>query len=726
MALFKQPPPADNPGMPAGALHQRYRREDLLILWVQAALFLSLPLLFCLFLVGFIGLYPHLSAPLRAQRQGIVIAALIIGSALAVITLPLLFSGESLLAISALIATVKRAELRTERDRMVLVIAVFIVNALNLVYWNQLISLLHLFGLMGLMLWLMQETTEQSSRHGLTRRFTLLQSPAVSLVCWSLPLALLLFLFIPRLPGPLWDFGLAFGLPISVYEDLTPVSFTPGNAADEASNPLAKLQAQQQIVLVAEFTGAVPSKSRLYWRGPVSYGYDATHSGQAWPASTQGLRRSERLALAYRDIPAYQAMINHRKAKVSYDIKVAPHADHWLYAPDLPERNVQESFISKDGQLLAIRPLHQEFSYRMSSYLDGTLRPKQRPEVQHSALPAKQAEAIRRTAQQWHQASIEQPSNRAGELEPMTALSMAAEPHLAVTQSRPLSLAEEQALQQQVLDFLTQPPTWFESAPANSSEKFEYWTGLTMLLLQRAGLPARMVSGFRGGDLIALTNVIVVRQKHRHHWLELWQSDRGWVKIDIRDIFNRTTAGQETAKPVSAAATNSAKAEVTNAPSQSPDDDATSWLQTLEHWLHAYRPAALAPQQTPAAAPAETATSTWLWGAILLLLWFALLIYSRVHQQQPATMTQAWQQLRQALATQGIQQADWQCPSGLAAQLRDCPAPWSAAALSLVNHYSEFHYRAQSEVVPRTFHAQVKRLSSLLKDLPRPTPESDS
>jgi transglutaminase-like putative cysteine protease len=63
-----------------------------------------------------------------------------------------------------------------------------------------------------------------------------------------------------------------------------------------------------------------------------------------------------------------------------------------------------------------------------------------------------------------------------------------------------------------------------------------YASGLT-LLLRSVGIPARMVNGFKGGDWNDLAQVLSVRQKHAHSWVEaLIPREPGqeptWVALD--------------------------------------------------------------------------------------------------------------------------------------------------------------------------------------------------
>jgi transglutaminase-like putative cysteine protease len=50
----------------------------------------------------------------------------------------------------------------------------------------------------------------------------------------------------------------------------------------------------------------------------------------------------------------------------------------------------------------------------------------------------------------------------------------------------------------------------------------EYFASALTLLLRAAGIPARLVNGFKGGDWNGLARVMSVRQKHAHSWVEAY------------------------------------------------------------------------------------------------------------------------------------------------------------------------------------------------------------
>jgi hypothetical protein len=64
----------------------------------------------------------------------------------------------------------------------------------------------------------------------------------------------------------------------------------------------------------------------------------------------------------------------------------------------------------------------------------------------------------------------------------------------------------------------------------------EYLAGSFVMLMRAAGIPARLVSGYRGGTIIALTNFVIVKRADAHAWVEIWQDGKGWQRVEPKDI----------------------------------------------------------------------------------------------------------------------------------------------------------------------------------------------
>jgi transglutaminase-like putative cysteine protease len=60
----------------------------------------------------------------------------------------------------------------------------------------------------------------------------------------------------------------------------------------------------------------------------------------------------------------------------------------------------------------------------------------------------------------------------------------------------------------------------------------EYFASAAVLLLRAGGVPARYVTGFRGGDWSSLGGYVAVRDDRAHAWAEAFLPDQGWVRVD--------------------------------------------------------------------------------------------------------------------------------------------------------------------------------------------------
>ena len=100
-----------------------------------------------------------------------------------------------------------------------------------------------------------------------------LASRSGALLLQALPLALLLFVLFPRLPGPFW--GIDSGRQARTGLD---DKMTPGDVSD--------LSVSGDVAFRARFKGELPPPEQRYWRGPVLHEFD----GSSWrPAAGPGV-----------------------------------------------------------------------------------------------------------------------------------------------------------------------------------------------------------------------------------------------------------------------------------------------------------------------------------------------------------------------------------------------------------------------------------------------------
>ncbi len=70
---------------------------------------------------------------------------------------------------------------------------------------------------------------------------------------------------------------------------------------------------------------------------------------------------------------------------------------------------------------------------------------------------------------------------------------------------------------------------WVASGQAGHCELY---AGAFVLLARSAGIPARMVTGFVGGDWNGFENYFMVRNRNAHAWCEVLDPKRGWIRVD--------------------------------------------------------------------------------------------------------------------------------------------------------------------------------------------------
>ncbi|MEX0326306.1 MAG: transglutaminaseTgpA domain-containing protein [Puniceicoccaceae bacterium] len=70
---------------------------------------------------------------------------------------------------------------------------------------------------------------------------------------------------------------------------------------------------------------------------------------------------------------------------------------------------------------------------------------------------------------------------------------------------------------------------WVDSDEPGHCELF---AGAFVLISRYAGYPARLVTGFAGGDWNGFENYYMVRNRHAHAWCEIYDPESGWLRVD--------------------------------------------------------------------------------------------------------------------------------------------------------------------------------------------------
>jgi len=161
-----------------------------------------------------------------------------------------------------LLIALKLLELRTRRDLNLVVFLTFVVQITTFLYdQGLLVAVLSVFTTLLLFFILLSINLAQTDLTA-RRKCRLV----MEIFLKAVPLIVTLFLLFPRLSAPLFAFAGSESAASTGLSD----SMTPGS--------INRLIESNAVALRAQFTGAVPAPTRLYWRGPVFGQFD----GRTW------------------------------------------------------------------------------------------------------------------------------------------------------------------------------------------------------------------------------------------------------------------------------------------------------------------------------------------------------------------------------------------------------------------------------------------------------------
>jgi transglutaminase-like putative cysteine protease len=263
---------------------------------------------------------------------------------------------------------------------------------------------------------------------------------------------------------------------------------TPGDISD--------LSVSGEVAFRVRFDGAIPPPAQRYWRGPVLHEFD----GRSW-------RRPRAQAFPMQEV-------QYLGEPVDYQITLEPTDRPWILALDMPAAwPEREAWRSYDFQLVSPRRLTEVSSFRLRSYprfiagleLPSSLRNKD------TQLPPEGNPRSRALARQL----------------------------VARHGGDPLAIAQAllTMFREQPFVYTLDPPKLAE----NAMDEFlfetrrgfcEHYASAFTLVMRAAGVPARVVTGYQGGEFNPIGGYMIVRQSDAHAWSEIWVAGRGWLRVD--------------------------------------------------------------------------------------------------------------------------------------------------------------------------------------------------
>ncbi len=324
----------------------------------------------------------------------------------------------------------------------------------------------------------------QPGEHQFNRRTIRL---AFVMLLQALPLMVVLFLLFPRI-GPLWKIPTNSNVGTTGMSDF----MKPGD--------IASLTQSDEVAFRVKFDGEIPPSSDLYWRGLVM----SKLQNGAW--STLGLY----------SVPVTEARpqaVSTVGEPLAYSVIMEPTNQQWLYALRYAVSNTPGVMAAPDFRLISPAPVEVEYIYRALSWTEAELEPtlsewrrKTETKLPSNVNPRSRALALKmRDSVESDAAFMSLVMNK-----------FTAENYVYTL--RPGQLLGQDAIDQFLFD---------------SRRGFcEHYASAFVFMMRAAGIPARVVAGYQGGEVNPVNRTVIVHQFDAHAWAEVWIKGRGWVRAD--------------------------------------------------------------------------------------------------------------------------------------------------------------------------------------------------
>ncbi|HET9804521.1 MAG TPA: DUF3488 and DUF4129 domain-containing transglutaminase family protein [Candidatus Acidoferrum sp.] len=312
------------------------------------------------------------------------------------------------------------------------------------------------------------------------------------LLLQALPLVVLFFLLFPRV-----NTGLRFELrflrsPNIGFSD----RLSPGS--------IAALTNSSEIAFRAEFPGSSTRPTGpMYWRGVVMWDCN----GMDWRAPYAPSSKSPTSTPDFAD--NHGLSVQSPKAKeIQQRITLPPNGARWMFALDHPIKPVPGAILARGDYLYGVQPNRKTHRYDVvsSEFRGNEITAKERAEALE--VPASITPAVRDLAESW------------------------------AVQNRDARGVVSNALQ-----FFRTQGFAYSLTPGeyNDLDEFlfrrrvgfcEHYAASFATLMRLAGVPARVVVGYLGGEYNDLGHFVLVRQADAHAWCEVWLPENGWTRVD--------------------------------------------------------------------------------------------------------------------------------------------------------------------------------------------------
>jgi transglutaminase-like putative cysteine protease len=382
------------------------------------------------------------------------------------------------LALLTVMTSFKFLETKTHRDILILVFLCYFLLATHFLFSQSIQIAVYMFAVLIIITTTLITINQRDPNSPLLPRV----KAATRLIGLSIPIMIILFILVPRIPGPIW------GLTQEQRGGVTGLSETmsPGQISD--------LITSNEVAFRVKFEGPYPEQSQLYWRGPVMVNFN----GSTW-------RQTRHRKLKQLDI-------RQSTQTTEYTVTLEPHGKNWIFGLDIPTSSLPDSYMSSEYQLTSTKAINDLKRYTLTSHLSYLLAVDESMDylLHASQIPEDKNPQTVALGRKWSQqfdsdTAIVQ-----------NALEMFRNENYVYTLQPPL-LGSNPAD-----EFLFQTRRGF----------CEHYASSFALLMRAAGIPTRIVTGYQGGEINDIGDYLMVRQSDAHAWTEVWLEGRGWIRVD--------------------------------------------------------------------------------------------------------------------------------------------------------------------------------------------------
>lgn len=366
----------------------------------------------------------------------------------------------------------------TRKINFYLLISPFLFLALSLFFYHGIVMLSYVIFEVFFLLWMILS-------HRMCGDIKEGFKSSMIMFMYSLPWVVMLFIFFPRISFEHADYGFKGEVTKRMGHDGT--MYLDGNAL---------LVPSDRIVMEIGFDKKIPPASDLYFRGSILYLDKNDH----WEPLPNYIKRETK---SYYPTQGKQ---------VSYKVTLYPTQKRWLYLLDMPQRSVEKSLLDRDLVSTVKKKIDEPLHYEAFSSLSSTYKER----LDKQTFKASTDYNVAQNPKSYQEAQ-------------------------KIKSQYPNTQARAKAIitffKAQSLTYTLKPDA-LDTNHTTDSFLFDkkrgycvHFASSFVTVARMAGIPARVVTGYKSDATESLNNYLAVKEKDAHAWAELYL-DNAWVRYE--------------------------------------------------------------------------------------------------------------------------------------------------------------------------------------------------